>query len=269
VGDPLTIIAMSLVIAGLDHTGQSDTVKDQSDTVPAESAAAVHASRLQGSAITIDGVLSEASWSAAVPVTDFTQREPNEGAAATERTDVRVLYDNDAIYIGARLYDRSPESVRAQLARRDRIVSADRFLVFLDSYHDRRTGFFFGVNAAGTLYDGTLYNDDWDSDTWDGVWEGSAARDSAGWTAELKIPYSQLRFQRQQANRWGINFKREIARRNERSYLVCTPSNGSGFVSRFVDLVGLEQVQPPPRLEVLPYITTRAEYLNRSSGSIQ
>ena len=258
-GDPLSIIAMSLVIAGLDHTGQSDTLK-------AKSAAAVHASRLQGSAITIDGVLSEASWSAAVPVTDFTQREPNEGAAATERTDVRVLYDNDAIYIGARLYDRSPDSVMAQLARRDRIVSADRFLVFLDSYYDRRTGFFFGINAAGTLYDGTLYNDDWDSDTWDGVWQGSASRDSAGWTAELKIPYSQLRFQRQKANRWGINFKREIARRNERSYLVCTPSNGSGFVSRFVDLVGLEEVQPPPRLEVLPYITTRAEYLNHEAA---
>lgn len=260
-GDPLTIIAMSLVIAGLDHTGQSDTLKRKS-----AGATAVHASRLQGNAITIDGVLSEASWSAAVPVTDFTQREPNEGAAATERTDVRVLYDNDAIYVGARLYDRSPDSVMAQLARRDRVVSADRFLVFLDSYHDRRTGFFFGVNAAGTLYDGTLYNDDWDSDTWDGVWEGSASRDSAGWTAELKIPYSQLRFQRQQANRWGINFKREIARRNERSYLVCTPSNGSGFVSRFVDLVGLEEVQPPPRLEVLPYITTRAEYLNHEAA---
>jgi hypothetical protein len=259
-GDPFTIIAMSLVIAGLDHTEQTDTLKRKS-----AGTATVHASRLQGNAITIDGVLSEASWSAAIPVTDFTQREPNEGAAATERTDVRVLYDNDAVYVGARLYDRSPDSVMAQLARRDRIVSADRFLVFLDSYHDRRTGFFFGVNAAGTLYDGTLYNDDWDSDTWDGVWEGSASRDSAGWTAELKIPYSQLRFQRQQANRWGINFKREIARRNERSYLVCTPSNGSGFVSRFVDLVGLEEVQPPPRLEVLPYITTRAEYLNHEA----
>ena len=259
-GDPLSIIAMSLVIAGLDHTGQSDTLKRKS-----AGTSAVHASRLQGSAITIDGVLSEASWSAAVPVTEFTQREPNEGAAATERTDVRVLYDNDAVYVGARLYDRSPDSVMAQLARRDRIVSADRFLVFLDSYYDRRSGFFFGINAAGTLYDGTLYNDDWDSDTWDGVWEGSASRDSAGWTAELKIPYSQLRFQRQ-ANRWGINFKREIARRNERSYLVCTPSNGSGFVSRFVDLVGLEEVQPPPRLEILPYVTTRAEYLSHETA---
>jgi hypothetical protein len=205
-------------------------------------------------------VLSEAAWSQAQPTSQFTQREPVEGAPATERTEVRILYDNDALYVGARMYDRSPDSVRAQLARRDRITSSDRFLVFLDCYHDRRTGFFFGINAAGTLYDGTLYNDDWDSDTWDGVWEGKASRDSLGWTAELRIPYSQLRFQRSKSHRWGINFKREIARRNERDYLVRTPSNGSGFVSRFVELVGVENVSPPPRLELLPYVTSRAEY---------
>jgi hypothetical protein len=227
---------------------------------------AVQASRVGRNGITLNGVLDEAGWLQAQPVSNFTQREPDEGAAASERTEVRVLYDDDALYVGARLYDRSPDSIMAQLARRDRIVSADRFIVFLDSYHDRRSGFFFGINAGGTLYDGTLFNDDWDSDTWDGVWEGSAARDSLGWTAELRIPYSQLRFQRQKAHRWGINFKREIARRNERSYLVRTPSNGSGFVSRFVDLVGLEQVTPPPRLEVLPYVTTRAEYLSHEDA---
>jgi Carbohydrate family 9 binding domain-like len=234
-------IALSLALSGINAGGQSDTLR-----APQGDARAVQASRVGSNSIVLDGVLTEAGWSGASPVSDFTQREPDEGAAATERTEVRVLYDDDALYVGARMYDRSPDSVMAQLARRDRIVSADRFIVFLDSYHDRRTGFFFGINAAGTLYDGTLYNDDWDSDTWDGVWQGSVARDSLGWSAELRIPYSQLRFQRQKANRWGINFKREIARRNERSYLVCTPSNGSGFVSRFVDLVGLEEFPTRP-----------------------
>ncbi|HEU5304935.1 MAG TPA: DUF5916 domain-containing protein, partial [Gemmatimonadales bacterium] len=95
-----------------------------------------------------------------------------------------------------------------------------------------------------------------------GVWEGKAVRDSLGWAAELRIPYSQLRFQRQKRHRWGVNFKREIARRNESDYLVRTPSNGSGFVSRFMDLVGIEAVSPSRRLEVLPYVTTRAEYLS-------
>jgi uncharacterized protein DUF5916 len=255
VGDPTTAVALYLALAGLVPMGQGDSVPKPPENLT------VQALRAQGR-ITLDGILSEAGWAGAHPVTSFTQREPHEGAAATERTEVRVLYDDDALYVGARLYDNRPDSVMAQLARRDRITSADRFLVFLDCYRDRRTGFFFGINAAGTLYDGTLYNDDWDSDTWDGVWDGKVARDSLGWTAELRIPYSQLRFERQNTHRWGINFKREIARRNERAYLVATPSNGSGFVSRFVDLVGIEQVSPPRRLELLPYATTRAEYLS-------
>ena len=94
-----------------------------------------------------------------------------------ERTDVRILYDDDALYVGARLYDSAPDSVVALLARRDRVVTADRFTVYIDAYHDRRSGFYFGVNAAGTLYDGTLYNDDWNSDTWDGVWDAKTKVD--------------------------------------------------------------------------------------------
>jgi hypothetical protein len=257
----MTTIALSIALASVVSTSQSDSLRSKYVVAPT-----VQASRTGDNSIALDGVLSESAWSTAHAVSDFTQREPNEGAAATERTEVRVLYDENALYIGARLYDQSPDSVMAQLARRDRVASADRFLVFLDSYYDRRTGFFFGINAAGTLYDGTLYNDDWESDTWDGVWAGAAVRDSLGWTAEMRIPYSQLRFQRQKNQRWGINFKREIARRNERAYLVRTPSNGSGFVSRFADLVGIEEVSPPPRLEVLPYLTTRAEYLSHESA---
>jgi Domain of unknown function (DUF5916) len=252
VGDPTTALALYLALSALFPSGQSDSTRGTS-------ASMVRAVRTTGT-ISLDGILSETAWTTAQPVTSFTQREPIEGANATERTEVRILYDDDALYIGARLFDSRPDSVRAQLARRDRIASSDRFVVFLDCYHDRRTGFFFGINAAGTLYDGTLYNDDWDSDTWDGVWEGKANRDSLGWSAELRIPYSQLRFQRQKTHRWGVNFKREIARRNETDYLVRTPSNGSGFVSRFVDLVGIDEVSPPPRLELLPYVTSRAEY---------
>ncbi len=228
-------------------------------------AAAVHAVRATGP-ISIDGRLDEPAWGAAVPIAELTQRAPHEGASSSERTEIRVLFDDDAIYVAARLYDAGPDSVTAVLARRDRIVSADRFLVFLDPYHDRRSGFYFGINAAGTLYDGTLYNDDWNDDTWDGVWEGRAARDSLGWTAELRIPYSQLRFQRKDVYVWGVNFEREIARRNEQDYLVCRPTNGSGFVSRFADLVGIEQVAPRPRIEVMPYVTAKAEFLDHDAA---
>ncbi len=228
-------------------------------------AAEVRAVRL-GDPIALDGRLDDRAWIQAQPSSRFTQRLPREGEPATERTEVRLLYDDDALYVGARLFDAAPDSIVALLARRDRIVTADRFTIFLDAYHDRRSGFYFGVNAAGTLYDGTLYNDDWNSDVWDGVWDARVSRDSLGWTAEMRIPYSQLRFERRDVHVWGINYKREIARRNEQAYLVLQPNNASGFVSRFASLVGIERVSPPARLEVLPYVTARAEYLTHDQG---
>src|SRR5947207_15207685 len=139
---------------------------------------------------------------------------------------VYITYDDAALYIGARLYDAHPDSIVARLARRDQGTNSDRFQVFIDSYHDKRSGFYFGINAAGTLYDGTLFNDDWDDDTWDGVWEGKVTRDAQGWTAELRIPYSQLRFVRQSQYVWGINFRRDIARKNEFDYIAYTPRDG-------------------------------------------
>src|SRR5512134_2810375 len=225
----------------------------------------VRAVRLAG-LLTLDGRLDDPAWSGASPATRFTQRVPREGDPASERTEVRLLYDDGALYVGARLYDSAPDSVVALLARRDRIVTVDRFTVFIVSYHDRCNGFYFCVYAAGKLYDGTLYNDDWNSDTWDGVWDARVARDSLGWTAEMRIPYSQLRFERRDVHVWGVNYKREIARRNEQSYLVMQPNNASGFVSRFASLVGIERVSPPARLEVLPYVTARAEYLDHGAG---
>ncbi|MGH7548570.1 MAG: DUF5916 domain-containing protein [Gemmatimonadales bacterium] len=214
----------------------------------------------------VDGSLSDQLWLGADRVTGFLQRDPNEGTQPTESTVVYVAYDDAALYIGARMHDAHPDSIVARLGRRDALTNSDAFTVFIDPYHDRRSGYYFGVNAAGTLSDGTLYNDEWDDNSWDGVWEGKVARDSLGWTAELRIPYSQLRFIHRPEYLWGINFKREIARKNERDYLVYTPKSGSGFVSRFVDLVGIERVTPPPRLEVLPYTTGKAEFSPHAGG---
>ncbi|MEO8295740.1 MAG: DUF5916 domain-containing protein [Gemmatimonadota bacterium] len=234
-------------------------------TIPA-SAAEVRAVRLNG-AVSVDGVLDEAVWQSAADIGSFTQREPREGAAPTERTVVHLLYDDDAIYIGARLYDSSPDSIVARLARRDHSISSDKFTVFLDPYHDGRSGVYFAVNAAGTLYDGVLYNDDWNDDNWDAVWRAQTRRDSAGWTVEMRIPYSQLRFKRADHQLWGINFERDIARKNETDFLVYTPANGSGFVSRFPSLSGIDNVAPPARLEILPYVTSRAELSNQAAGN--
>ena len=219
--------------------------------------------------MSIDGLLSEPLWQTADRVVGFTQRDPNQGAAATESTVVYIAYDDGALYIGARLYDAHPDSLVSRLARRDQGTNSDRFQVYIDSYHDKRSGFYFGINAAGTLYDGTLYNDDWDDDTWDGVWEGKVTRDAQGWTAEMRIPYSQLRFVRAAGAQyvWGINFRRDIARKNEFDYIVYTPRDGRGFVSRFPDLVGIEQIAPPRRLEVMPYATSRAAFTRQPAGN--
>lgn len=253
-----TTLAFSLLLAAV---GTPAVPVDSPVTAPQQ----VRAVRL-AQPITIDGFLTEPLWRSAERITGFRQRDPKEGEAATESTVVYIAYDNAALYISARLYDSHPDSIVARLARRDQGTNSDRFTVFLDPYHDKRSGFYFGITAAGTLHDGTLLNDDWDDDSWDGVWEGKVSRDSLGWTAELRIPYSQLRFVKQSQYVWGINFRRDIARRNEFDFIVYTPKNGSGFVSRFPDLVGIESIEPPRRLEVMPYVTTRASFTPHAPG---
>ncbi len=216
--------------------------------------------------IALDGRLSEPDWANAPVISNFVQSDPVEGAQPTERTEVRVLYDNDAIYITARMFDSAPDSILARLGRRDADLDSDHFVVFLDPYRDMKTGNYFGVNAAGTLYDGVLMNDDWDDESWDGVWEAKTSIDEEGWTAEFRIPYSQLRFYKADEYTWGINFRRGIARKNERNYLVYTPRSGSGFVSRFPELTGLRDISPRRQVEVLPYATTRAEFVDHADG---
>jgi len=216
--------------------------------------------------ITLDGNPSEAAWQSAIPFSNFIQSEPKEGAPATMATEAYVLYDNGAIYVAARLHDPAPDSVVAQLARRDSRTTADRFTLFLDPYHDGRTGVYFGVSAGGTLYDGTLFNDEWDDDSWDAVWQAKVKRTPDGWTVEMRIPYSELRFQAADQSTWGIDFKREIARRNEVDWAVYRPRGGSGFVSRFPSLVGLQGVKPPRRLGIRPYVAATAGLVHTTPG---
>ena len=217
--------------------------------------------------INLDGRLDEPFWQAGPTTTTFMQREPEEGAQATERTEVRMYFDDDAIYVGARMYDSAPDSITARLGRRDAELDADKFTIFIDPFYDKRTGFYFSVNAAGTRYDGVLMNDDWDDDSWDGVWEGKAAIDEEGWTAEMRIPFSQIRFHSKDELVWGVNFYRFIERKNEEDYLVYTPLDESGFVSRFVDLIGMKDIKPRNQVEMLPYVTTRAEFTEQDASN--
>jgi hypothetical protein len=211
--------------------------------------------------VRVDGRLDEAAWAAAEVAGGFVQQRPREGAPASQPTQVRVLYDDQAVYVGARMADAHPDSIAAQLARRDASgIYSDWFHVVIDSYHDRRTGFRFAVNPLGVQKDVMHSNDGNEDVSWDAVWEVATSRDSAGWTAEFRIPLSQLRFGRGTAGQervWGINFLRDIARVDERSYWSAVPANYPGFMSRAGDLAGLAGIATPRRLEVLPYTSAR------------
>lgn len=214
--------------------------------------------------IRLDGRLDEAVWREGTPVTDFVQRKPGNGTPSRQRTEVRVAYDERAMYVGVRNFDTAPDSIAQQLGRRDPSdIYSDWFFVALDSYGDRRTAFIFGVNPRGVLRDMYLYNDTEFDSSWDAVWNVSARVDSAGWTAEFRIPLSQLRYdvqgERGAVRPWGINFSREIARHGEDAYWSPTPADAPGYASRFGTLTGLDSLRAPSRTEFVPYARAQVE----------
>ena len=210
--------------------------------------------------IKLDGKLTEPIWQSA-PIKDFTQKDPDEGKPATEETNVWIAYDNENIYVAAFLHDSKAHTIDQSLARRDDYFPSDWFAFYVDPYNDKKTGYFFAVNAGGTRLDGVLFNDSWDDWSWDGIWESKTAVTDKGWTVEMKIPFSQMRFKQSDMMTWGVNFKREIKRNNEDDYFVMVPKKESGFVSRFASLEGLNGVQPKQRFEAMPYIVQKAQSL--------
>jgi hypothetical protein len=205
----------------------------------------------------IDGRLDEAAWAAAEEIRGFTQREPEEGEAASEETTVRILYDEAALYVGARLED--GEAVTTRLGRRDAFLESDWFQLWLDPHLDRQSGAGFWVNPSNVQIDMALYNDTWNDWSWDAVWSSATAIDAAGWTVEMRIPYSQLRFPQRDAHVWGIDVGRLIQRNREEAHLVHVPRTETGFVSRFARLGGIDDIAPPRSLEVMPYVVSRAD----------
>ena len=217
--------------------------------------------------INVDGLLNEDVWKNGNAITSFTQRDPDQGQPPRQRTEVRIAYDDDAVYVGAKMFDSAPDSVVARLVRRDDDGGSDAFAVMLDPYRDKRTGYFFQVSAAGVLADGVLMNDGWDDWSWDGVWLARAQRDHEGWTAEMRIPFSQMRFNANQMV-WGVNLQRSISRTSELDALVYTPRGQSGYVSRFPELQGLDGLKPPLNVEVTPYVTNKTEHLRFDGGNL-
>jgi hypothetical protein len=219
--------------------------------------------------IRLDGIFDEPAWRGAQIGTDFIQRYPTPGLRATLRTEVRVAYDADAIYVAARMFDTHPDSIAAPLGRRDPgSISSDWIDVIFDSYNDRRTAYRFGINPAGTKLDVYHFNDDDQDESWDGIWDAATRIDSLGWTAEYRIPLSQLRFHGSKGEqKWGLQFYRAVARRDEWSHWVEYKPSAPGFVSTFGELHGLVGLEPRRPFEVTPYATTQVATGSDALGS--
>ena len=205
----------------------------------------------------IDGALDEEVWSRAVPATDFIQADPLEGQPASERTDVRIAYDSEYLYVGAVCHDTNPGAIVINEMRKDFPgLDQDTFQVLLDTFADRRSGFVFATNAVGAKADTQIASEGREINTnWDAVWWVQARRTADGWTAEFKIPFKTLRFEGGAAKTWGINFSRRIRRKSEISYW--SPVSRAYTIYRASsegDLKGLPALAPGRNLRIKPFI---------------
>jgi hypothetical protein len=231
-----------------------------------EAAVRARAVRAQ-TAIDVDGRFDEPVWAQAPAITEFFQEDPAEGEPATERTEFRVAYDDAAIYIAANLYDRFPITTRLQ--RRDvGLGDFDFITISLDSYHDHETAYQFSVNPSGTIRDAVSSSGGGGGgggargDTsWDPVWDVATQITSEGWTAEMRIPFSQLRFSTADEQIWGLEIKRNIHRNQETVAFPFIPTLDRAGASRYTHLEGIEGIETGRRLELLPYVAGRGEYL--------
>lgn len=209
----------------------------------------------------IDGDLSDAAWQSAPEFTDFTQHDPNDGQPATMRTSIRIVYDDEAIYFGAKMDD--PGRPTALLMRRDTFGDSDFLSINLDPQLDRLSGNAFTLTPANVQLDTVLYNDIGEDSNWDGVWDSATKIAADGWIAEVRIPYSQLRFHDKPVHVWGLNITRRTVRNNEWARIVNTRKGETGFVSHFADIVGLEGIRRGRSLELVPYAVARADVRTR------
>ena len=220
------------------------------------------ASRVPGGSMDLDGQLNEAAWHTVQMVSDFIQKDPDEGTIPRERTEVGFLYDDDALYIGGRMYSDHPESLRVDVNRRDNPGNSEQLIVSIDSYFDHRTCWDFGVSVAGVRSDRYHATDnEYDRDfSFTAVWDASTHIDSLGWTCEMRIPFSQLRFIDREHQVWGVNLNRWIPMRNEDDFWVAVPRQETGWSSWFGELHGIDGIKPPRRLELLPYTASDASF---------
>src|SRR3954466_13955779 len=262
-----TVATIALaILAGA--TSSAQTVQTSPTALPIASAAGVTGS------ITVDGRLDESAWSQATPITDFHQQQPKEGAAPSERTKASVIFGQHSLYIGARMYDAlGKNGIRAPVSRRDQLLDSngnngsfnslttDNRIVMLDPYHNKIDQAWFEVNPAGVR--GDQFNGD---PSWDPIWEAATHVDSLGWTAEMKIPYSQLRFSRDSVQTWRMQIWRYTDRLHEQDMWSFRKLNEAGGPAYYGSLTGLVIGPQPRQLELLPYVESRQQFKYAQPG---
>ena len=232
---------------------------DPAPATPARAATAV--AHRTPTTIVIDGKDIDDVWRVAQVIRGFRQFSPVEDGDPTLETEARVAYDDRNFYVFVRAFDPHPDSIKALLARRDTRVCCDQIKIVIDSYHDRRTGFEFAVNPGGVKRDYAMYGDgDQEDDAWDAVWDVATQVDSLGWTAEFRIPLSQLRYPHAPTNTFGFGIWRDIDRHGgERVSWPLYRTSRRGFSSQMGEVVGLDGLAAPTRLELIPYALTKNE----------
>src|SRR5438105_221404 len=263
IGLPL-LAAVTLVAQSPDPQPPSR----RGDTTPsAKAVPATHASRQP----VIDGKDDDEVWRDATRISDFQEWRPSEGGPPKLPTTAKVAYDAANLYVFVRAFDPHPDSIITVLARRDYFTPSDMIWIFLDSYHDRRTGYEFGVNPSGVKLDAQIYNDGNEDFAWDAVWDVATRVDSLGWTAEFRIPLSQLRYGRERSHTFGLTIDRDLYRYSQRVSWPLFRQSKAGFVSQFGEISGLVDLEAPRRLEAAPYVVTKnvSEFTKTGIGRTQ
>ena len=215
----------------------------------------------------IDGIFTDKAWEKAEWINEFTQRSPVEGNKPSQKTIIKIFYDNNFIYIGIRAFDTEPEKIERQLSRRDD-MDGDFVMVAFDSYHDKRTAFEFGVSASGVKSDAVISNDGSNSDdNWDPIWYVKTNIDEEGWTAEMKIPLTQLRFSAEKEQVWGLEVSRYIYRLEEMNQWKLISKEAGGWVSEFGLLAGIKDIKPKKEASITPYLVTSLDQFKKEKNN--
>lgn len=223
--------------------------------------------RLSGKIITLDGIPNEDAWNLVEWGGDFTQWQPNEGKAPSQPTRFKILYDNKFLYVAYDCYDSTPKLIEKRMARRDEFPG-DFVEINIDSYHDKRTGFSFTTSVSGVRGDEFISNNgnNWD-ENWNPIWFAKTAINDHGWTAEIKIPLSQLRYGNEKEKVWGIQVMRRIFRKEERSTWQFIPQSTGVWVSNFGELHGLNDIPFHRQVEIAPYVTAQVDKYKKEPGN--